>query len=416
MGSVKSRIWDDSPAGQLYRPATPTSLGLAAWRVSGRFSVGDLKGLIPPVEIVGKNYALAMTASWYWERAANAGFHSTYAGMVDHNGRVVDVSTLLERGELSDIVVMELAYTPHDLTEDGVITSAVLAEYHRLISAGEITCYVADVENIFRWGVPLGSSVFEKIFRAAGMAEIYAGLATYDEVVQGLDAIRAIPGILRQEQMRSVLAKAGLFAIPNPGFMMPTAVLNRTTKFDPSGDNDLTDEAAIGQMHVDESVYAQWSGDLLRNAAHQRRICDNHDVFNVDGKTEAVVVDGQPRYADFACTADENRLMLRHQPVATGTVFLIPSNKEVQRAKFREEGVYAAIGQAKATHGDAWRDHLYEFVSEQVVVEATHQSVEMMAHAIGLVGNRLLGVDIFPAEPLESWVESFLPYASVLQA
>ena len=78
MGSVKDLI-REGRGGSLYREAEPYSLGLGAWGVSGRFSVGDLKKLIPSQEIAQKGPALAMMAGFYWEQAANDGFQHTYS-------------------------------------------------------------------------------------------------------------------------------------------------------------------------------------------------------------------------------------------------------------------------------------------------------------------------------------------------
>jgi len=54
-------------------------------------------------------------------------------------------------------------------------------------------------------------------------------------------------------------------------------------------------------------------------------------------------------------------------------------------------------------------------VTDQQIEEATRQSVWMMAQAIGLVGNRLLGQNVFEARPIDEWVDPFLPYASILE-
>lgn len=400
MGSVKSLVRGRGRAGQFFRPPTPHSFGQGVWRVSGRFSVADLKGEIPPVEIRDKNFALAMAAGAYWEAVAGINVHSTYLGMFDHDGRVVTVADLLERGEISDLIAMRIAKTPGRFR--GKVTSSTLATYHRRIKQGVISCYVADVECIFRFGFPLGSSFFKKVYKAAGRAD-YEDRATYDEVVAGLDEIRAISGILETPKMQAVLREAGVDFIPDPGYTMKTPVLGYTTKFDPAGDKDLTHEDMVERLGLD------WSDELWQNARHQREFCRNKQIVNIDGKTEAVVVDGVPMFADFACTMDENRLMLPWKGR------LIPSNKEIQRAIFRARGIYSAIERAKGDYGDDWLSHLYDYITRATIEEATAESVSMMGDAIAEVSNRLLGQDVFAANPISTWVGPFMPYASVVQ-
>jgi len=339
-----------------------------------------------------------MVAGAYWEAAAEAGFESTYLGMFDQDGQVVTVADLLDRGEKSDLIVMSLAKTPGRYR--GKITPLTLKTHQRRIERGELTHFVADIECIFRFGFPLGSSFFKKVYKAAGLAD-YEDRATYDEVAAGLDKIRAVADILDLPAMKAVLEQAGISFIPNPGYIMDDPVLGYTTKFDPAGDKDLTNDELVERLGVDG-----WDERLLANAHHQRDFCLAREVYNVDGKTEVV----RPlAFADFACTMDENRLMLLHDG------WLIPTNKEIQRAIFRDYGVYAAIDEAKTKYGDDWLGHLYEFINRSVIEDATHESIWMMEQAIGEVANRLLGVDVFQADPIDSWVGPFMPYGSRLQ-
>lgn len=409
MGSVKELRTDEQAKRIMLEPG-PHHFGVGAWRVSGRFSVGDLKELIPPVEIPQKNVILAITAAAYWEAAADAGFPNCYIGMLSPEGNTQSVSRLLERGELSDTVVMHLANAPPSpLTAEG------LAEYHRAIREGDITTYVADAESIFRAGFPLGSSTFKKIFKAVGSGAEYERLATYEETVAALDGIRAelshSHALIRPE-LEDVLRAAGLDRVPNPGHLIHEPVLNFTTKFALSGDEDVSEDEARGRMGLDPEQYGTWKDMVRRNAEHQIAYCAERGIVNIDGKVEAVVDDGASVFTDFACTVDENRLMLRHE--VDGTIHLLPSNKEIQRAIFREAGIYAAIDDAKAAHGDEWREHLVRdgYVTKQELRDATDRSVELMGQAIATVGNRLLGKEVFDAQPVERWAPAFLPYAS----
>lgn len=415
MGSTKDLVMDDSYAGRLYQAPEPHKFGFGAWKVSGRFSVADMKGLIPKSEIPQKHFVLAMTAARYWEAAAQVGLPSCYVGMLDANGKIVDTQTLLDRGELSDLVVMKLANTPKGNSKED------LADYHAAIQSGALTVYVADAESIFRAGFPLGSSSFKKMFELAGRKGEYEHLAMYEETVGGLDQIRkdiAEKGMDHFPDLKTYLTGLGLSKLPNPGLMMEGAVSNFTTKFAIGGDEDITEEMARLRMGLGEREHAAWKEMAYRDATHQRAYCKDRGLSNVDGKTEAVVAAGCPLFGDFACTVDENRLMLIYLEKETEEAWLIPSNKEIQRAVFRARGIYAARDRAKERYGDEWHGHLYEFIDKSVVEEATRDSINMMASAIGTVGNKLLGANgspIFSAKPIGDWVAPFLPYASKLE-
>ena len=79
MGSVKHLIMDAlfgerfsidrlvlKEALGLYRPPTPMEFGRGAWWVTGAYSVGDLKDLIPKTEIKDKAEALSMVFSAFF--------------------------------------------------------------------------------------------------------------------------------------------------------------------------------------------------------------------------------------------------------------------------------------------------------------------------------------------------------------
>lgn len=418
MGSVKDLITDQTtPAGKLYIPAQPHRFGQGAWKVSGRFSVGDLKNLIPPIEIAGKGAVLAMMTGAYFEHAEHQGIPSCYLGMMDAEGRIVSTDTLLTRGETSDVVVMNLANTPQGHSAEA------LRAYHAAIANGDISVYVADAESIFRAGVPLGSSVFKKIFGLMGRGEAYEQIATYDETLAELTLMRTRvlregPGHFRE--LEQYLASIGLAHIPNPGQRLPKPVLNFTTKFSPSGDEDITEEQARTRMGLSESRYADWKALAFRCAQDQIAYSSARQIVNIDGKVEAVVTGTTPILTDFANTPDENRLMLTFEK--KGITYLLPTNKEMQRAMFRAEGVYAAIDAAKEdstrAHGtaDRWQEYLFNRIARKRLDDVARASCAMMGDALRTVANRALGKTVFEAKSIEHWVGPFLPYASRVQS
>jgi hypothetical protein len=331
--------------------------------------------------------------------------------MVDHDGRVVDTATLLDRGELSDIVLMKLANVPKP--KSAVLTREDVDDYHKAIAKGDITVYVADVETIFRVGFPLGSSTFEKIFRFVGMADAYAQLATYDETAAALSEIRDLidtNGMNHYPGLEAFLRSAGLNLVPNPGYMLRSPVTDFTTKFDVAGDKPLNYDEARDNMHITADEFSWWLDTVSSCSRHQIKFDETRGIINMDGKAEAAIARGRALFTDFFNTPDENRLMVEYK--CDDITYLIPSNKEIQRAIFRARGISSAIGSAKEMHGDGWRTHLMEFTSEQDIRDAAADSCEMMADAVKHVGNLILGKQIFDARPLQSWVDGFLPYAS----
>ena len=417
MGSVKDLVIDPAEfGGKLYVPPGPHKFGQGVWTVSGRFSVGDLKDLIPPVEIEGKGEALAMMTSAYFEHLADLGISSTYMGMLSPEGEIVSARQLVDRGVTSNFVVMRLANIPASSKPDDVKV------YHKAIADGDISIYVADAESIFRAGLPLGSSSFKKMFKFAGRGDIYEQVATYDETVEQLLGIRedvksngwgAYPGF------QEYLVTLGLTDVPLPGQLLPRPVLDFTTKFDIGGDKEITDEETRLRMGLSGTSYAKWKELVAYVTQDQIDYCRSRGVTNIDGKVEGVVVLGEPSLTDFVCTPDENRLMISVE--RDGITYLIPSNKEIQRAMFRAAGVYDAIDKAKLTSEDKngttdnWRTYLFEHTTRDTLMDVTTESCVLMSDANKEVANRLLCDTVFDVRSVEQWVGPFLPYASRMQ-
>jgi phosphoribosylaminoimidazole-succinocarboxamide synthase len=395
---------------------------MGPWAVSGRFSVGDLKKLIPESEIKDKAEALTMStgAFFEWLAQTHPDIPTCYVGVADRDGRLTTVGDLVARGDRTNIIVMKLAHVPESYC------GGDLVKYRQAISSGELQCGVADVESIFRHGFPLGSSTFEKIFKAVYGDEDgqkrYDALATYDETVAALDQIRAIVAEKGMSSgLEKLLKKSHLDRIPNPGYVLRDIVYNTTSKFEAGGDRDLTPEEERRFSGLSDEGYALWAEKMFPELAKaQIAYCDERGIVNIDGKGECVAYRRMPVVADFCCTVDENRLMLEVE--VDGVRWAIPSNKEIQRAIFRQEGVYAAINEAKrrATSGgnkDSWREYMPAVLQEKNIDLAaiTEHSCNLMSNAIGEVANRMLGKPVFDAPPMESWVRGFLPYASKIE-
>lgn len=428
MGSVKDLVTPgnmademEQKAARLYLPVNPHAFGRGGWKCSGRFSVADLKEIIPALEIPDKKYILPMMTAAYFEHCAAKGMPSSYEGMMDKDGNVVSVQDLIAKGDLSEFIVMKLANTPASHSRE------VVDEYHRATGAGDISVYVADSESIFRAGLPLGSSTFKKIFKAAGRLDIYESLATYDQTAAALEAIKAdvhSQGLVAYKELWGILKDLGLQQIPFPGQMFDKLALNFTTKFEAAGDLDIkADEEGAMRMGISVDQYQEWKSLVVSSAEDQIGYSKSKGIVNIDGKVEGVVVktaDG-PMFmlADFANTPDENRLMITYQ--RGDITYLLPTNKEIARAKFRELGIYAACDaareEAKGKEGssDNWRSYLFNHTSQDQLQEATQVSLDLQMHALREVANRTFGKRVFDAAPIDTWVEGFLPYASRVQ-
>jgi phosphoribosylaminoimidazole-succinocarboxamide synthase len=421
MGSVKDLLKDDSAGGRLYVPPILGDFGQGAWKVSGRFSVGDLKEQIPESNIANKAQALTMmTAAFFeWLATAHPDIPTCYLGVLDNDGNMTDTAALLQRGDTSDTIVMKLAEVPETHCMGN------LDIYRAALASGELQCGVADIESIFRKGFPLGSSTFKKIFGAAGMEKEYEAMATYGETVDGLGRIRhmiAGKGLDSFPKLEALLQKSGLgTTVPNPGFVLDQFTYNTTTKFEAAGDRDIGPEEERKYSGLDDEGYQLWKEVMFPGLAQaQIDFCGARSVLNIDGKGECVAYNRKPVVTDFACTCDENRLMIIVD--IDGTEWAIPSNKEIQRAVFRQEGVYAAISEAKqrAEKGgnvNKWKGYFPNVIQEKGIdlQAVTGHSCNLMAYAVAEVGNRILGKTVFDAKPVESWARDFLPYASKIQ-
>src|SRR3989338_7651361 len=321
MGSVKDPIIEPrkfeealgselaTKAASYHKAADPNKFGQDVWFVSGGFSVRDLKQLIPPFTIKFKPEELAMTTSYFFEKFFDRfpGINNCYLGMLDKDGNAVDVQTLLDRGETSNLVLMRTAHVPE------TFCGGDLNRYRRALVSGELQCGVADVESIFRHGFPLGSSTFEKIFKAVRMGKENETLVTFDETVNALDHIRSLVtenGLSNFPDLERRLAEAQLGArIPNPGFVLNDIAYNTTSKFEMSGDRDLTQEEGRRFSGLDDEGYNRWTTEIFP-AYSQAQIdfCRERNILNIDGKGECVAYQRKPVITDFGCTIDENRL------------------------------------------------------------------------------------------------------------
>ncbi len=420
MGSVKDLILQ-GPGSELYKQPKAEEFGQGAWNVKGTYSVRDLKHLIPESNIPNKADALTMiTANFFeWLAGVHPDIPTCYIGVLDKDNKLVDAQTLLQRGETTHRIVMKLAHVPD------TFCSGNLNVYRISLQASKLQCGVADVESIFRKGFPLGSSKFKDIFAAVGRKAQYQTLAKYAETAAALDEIRAevqAKGFSAFPKLEKILQESGLgTTIPHPGYVLDKITYDSTTKFEEAGDRVIGKDEEQRLSGLDSEGYRIWTTEMFpRLALAQIEYCQRMDVLNMDGKMECVAYRKKPILTDFACTPDENRLMI---VINNGGVkWAIPSNKEIQRAIFTEAGVDVAIAEAKekakaAGDESTWKNYVPKALDDHNIDlrAVSDYSCNLMAYAIAEVGNRLLGKRVFDAKPLDSWVSGFLPYASKVE-
>lgn len=421
MGSVKDLIRGGKIGEKWYTSPSLDDFGQGPWGVKGTFSVRDLKYLLGEFNIKNKPEALAMVNGAFMERLADKhpDMETCYLGFIDRDNKRVDLQTLLDRGETSNIVLMKLAHTPKSYSGND------LRSYRAALSRGTLRCGVADVESIFRKGFPLGSSTFRKIFEAVDMGDDYNKLSTYQEVASHLGSIRELVeeiGLYPFPELEKLLQDYGLgTTIPNPGFVLRDMVFDTTTKYEEAGDREIGEEEAKKLSGLSAEGYELWKSNIFpRSSQEEIAFCDERNILNIDGKGEVVAHKGMPVITDFRCTPDENRLMITIDK--NGEKWAIPSNKEIQRAKFTEAGIDVVISEAKKKaektgDKDKWRDYVPKIAKDMKVdiKEVGEYSCKLMEYAIAEVANRVLGKTVFDAPSLETWVDDFMPFASKIE-
>ncbi|MBI2631440.1 hypothetical protein HYW75_00365 [Candidatus Pacearchaeota archaeon] len=425
MGSVKDLVVDNSVYGRLYVPPSMTDFGRGVWEVKGTFSVKDLKKEIPETNIKYKPEGLTMQTAAFFEYLADTEpwINTCYLGVVDNKGKITDLRSLLDKGETTNHIAMRLAHTPDS---PNMSWTGNLKKYREVMQLGQLQCGVADVESIFRKGFPLGSSLFKKIFSAVGMDKEYETLATYDEVVKGLNNVRAKVkerGLSYYPSLEILLKNSHLgVIIPNPGFVLKDIIYDSTTKFEPGGDRVILKKEERILSGLSNNGYDLWVNFIFpKSAERQISFAKSRKLLNMDGKEEIVSFRGMPWITDFALTVDENRTMIIIEK--DEIELAIPSNKEIQRALFTKAGVDIAINEAKKKarenegNSDNWRFYFGNIAKDMKIDirRVAEESCELMSYATAEVTNRILESRVFDIPPLESWVGGFLPFASKIK-
>ncbi|MFH1510179.1 MAG: hypothetical protein ABIF10_00680 [Candidatus Woesearchaeota archaeon] len=418
MGSTKD-IVNEGNFRNWHKSPTADEMGRGAMAASGKFSVADLKQKIPDETIKNKAEILTMTTAAFFEylNAKHPDIETCFVTLLDREGKETDLTKLLDKGDTTNLILMKLVHTPASYCLNN------LKAYRKALNSGKLQCGVADIESIYRHGFPLGSSTFEKIFKAAGLLHIYDRISSYEDTVTNLDHIRVALKTAKQagretKSMEELLAQYSLRSIPNPGLMLNKIVYDSTTKFEKAGDRPITKKEEQELSGLSEEGYSLYTQDVFpRFAQAQVDFIKKKGMLSFDGKGEVATYRRMPVITDYACNIDENRNMIL--VMHGGTEWAIPTNKEIQRAIFRHNGVYEAkaIAQQRAEANgekDNWIEYFDAVIKEKNIDlrAVTRHSCNLMAYAAAEVANRTFGKKAFDLPPIAKWVDAFMPYAS----
>ncbi len=229
---------------------------------SDRYSVFDWGEM--PDHILNKCRALAFRAGDNFEELERRGIKSHYRGLVTDGlepgspaaggpgpggGKLLRFSDLPESSagaKLADPVMqIKLARVYYPVAREFCSSQGgreVVYDYSFFdVNRGRINNYLIGLEIIFRNGLPLGSSVFSSLERAAMISDRAESRRRQAEILKGL----------------------GLDHLPKAGEMLPAPVMNYTTKLE-SGDRTLTEEEALFISGLEEGEFRKLSSLALR--------------------------------------------------------------------------------------------------------------------------------------------------------
>jgi len=358
MGSVKDLEW--------LSPAFANWVGQADFRFSDRYSVKDWGEM--PDHILGKGAALAVMAACNFEQLNEMGIQSHYKGLIV-DGKLVNVSDLADGSNGSNIMRVKMAVkydpTPITVLDDNHTTKVTYDYSFYEANRGKLDNFLIPLEIIFRNGLPRGSSVFKRLKEAAG----------------------------NQAKVTAILDRFGLKEIPKEGDMLPSPVVEYTTKLEP-GDRSLTADEAYAISGLKYSQFSQIPGvALIVNDLVTRRAEKAGLSPHWDGKVEMGFFGGRLGLVDVLGTPDEDRF---------GSDF----SKELLRQWYDKNDPewVAAIDQYKPS-GKGWQ--------ERCPIKPKHlpdELPELVGQMYRAICNAYVGKEIFPVPSLEVVIDRLKPY------
>jgi len=366
MGSVKDLL--------VTTPAYENRAGVGTFVFSDRYSVFDWGEM--PDHIQHKGRALAVMSAFNFEELERRGIPTHYQGLIQHKGKVVRFADLGEKEGGVESMQVSLARVYHPTAREYWLSEEETRldyDYSFFESnRGRLNNYLVTLEIIFRNGLPLGSSVFNKI-----------------EAVQGLADSRE-----REKKLAAILKNLGVKVLPKPGDMLPRPVMSFTTKLEP-GDRSLDEREAWRISGLRSSDFRELKTFALRVNDFVTEQAEATGFQHFDGKVEMVYNNGLS-ICDVLGTFDENRFAFQAQQIS----------KEVLRQWYKrhQPEFPEACDKWKKT-GSGWQERC------DVFPDRLPKTFAALVSQLYLAGcNRYTGKKIFDAPQLEAVLEKLQKY------
>ncbi|HEB11010.1 MAG TPA: phosphoribosylaminoimidazolesuccinocarboxamide synthase [Spirochaetales bacterium] len=395
MGSVKDL--------KVLEQAFENRAGLGNFVFSDRYSVFDWGEM--PDHILNKGRALAFMAAYNFEELERRGIKSHYRGLVTDSlepgspaawgpaaggpgaggtaaggGKLLRFSDLPESSagaKLADPTIqIKLARVYYPVAREFSNSEGgreVVYDYSFFdANRGRINNYLIGLEIIFRNGLPLGSSVFSTLERAAMISDRAESSRRQAEILKGL----------------------GLDHLPQAGEMLPAAVMNYTTKLE-SGDRMLTVEEALFISGLEEGEFRKLSSMALRVNDCITELAGRAGFQHFDGKIE-VVYDNALSVCDVLGTFDENRFALNGEQIS----------KEVLRQWYKNnQPEFGAACESWKKRGQGWQEQC-----PVKPVKLPRELVDLVSQLYMAGCNRYTGRKLFTVPELEMVLEKLKAY------
>lgn len=350
MGSVKDL--------EIIRKPEEKKPGKGIFIFSNRYSVFDYGEM--PDHIPNKGAALCMMAAWNFERLEEQGINTHYLGVLDSSERL---SKTYELKEPSNRMVIKLSRVIEPEFKNRKYDYSFFTKNRE-----KVDNFVVPLENIYRRGVPKGSSL----------------LRTIDELEkQG-----------KTKELEKIFSKYGLKEKPNPGELFPKIGYDFTTKFEPS-DRKLTNGQAYKISGLTKEQFKELENLRNRVAEFVGKRAEQTGLVDFDGKHEYVFFNGI-LLADVVGTFDENRFMLGKEQVSKE--YLRQYHKKHQSKWYKE--VERAKKQSKQQNIKNWKS-LVETPPKKLPSRLVNLIGEMYASG----SDRYTELNLFKTRSLEKVME-----------
>lgn len=267
-------------------------LGSGEFSFSNRFSVFDWGEM--PDHIANKGSALAVMAAFNFELLREIGIRNHFRGLVSDGQLKMMSASIQNLTEPTNIMQVALTNVIRpNKTEEGYDYSFFKQ------NRGKMNNYLLPLEIIFRYGLPKGSSFFDRLDEAK---------------VKG------------EDEVKKLLSSYGLKEEPKPGDMLPRAKLTYSTKLEES-DRSLTEHDAFEISGLTEEEFRKIP-ELASRVGHLLTERGNKlGLIHYDGKVEMYYFGNSLFLCDVVGTFDENRFFMNGVQVS----------KEILRQIYKHE-------------------------------------------------------------------------------